>query len=397
MKRGFSTRQIIPGLFVCLILTGCTIGIVNQKEFTTDPPAASPAPASPTAQATALTSGGIFVANDPGLDSTWSEDLAMGDLDGDGDLDAFIANRDEASTVWFNDGTGIFRTNGIDLGNNFVISIALGDLDGDSDLDVFYANIDDNMVWLNDGTGIFYDSGQNLGHNEISFDVALGDVDGDGDLDAFVANAGEMYTSGRANDLWLNDGTGIFSKSSQSLGESDSRSVALGDLDYDGDLDAFVANGLDQANKVWLNDGQGTFSEFQSLGNQDSRSVALGDLDGDGDLDAFVTNGSSQGDTVWLNNGTGSFIGTQSLGRLGYASLGDIDGDGDLDAFVANSGANAVWLNDGNGIFSHGGQSLGSADSQRVTLGDVDGDGDLDAFVANHDQVNMLWLNQQVR
>jgi hypothetical protein len=346
-------------------------------------------------RATVLGGSNSFFASDPGMDSTWSEDLRIGDLDGDGDLDIFVAHRDEASTVWFNDGTGTFSTNGIDLGSAFVIGIALGDLDGDSDLDVFFANIDANTVWLNEGTGIFSDSGQSLGCNEISYDVALGDVDGDGDLDAFVANLG-MYTSGRANDLWLNDGVGIFSKSSQSLGESHSTSVALGDLDNDGDLDAFVANRDDQANKVWLNDGLGAFSEFQSLGSEDSESVALGDLDGDGDLDAFVANGSSQGNTVWLNDGTGAFVGTQGLGRLGYTSLGDVDGDGDLDAFVAKNGANTVWLNDGNGIFSHSGQSLGSADSQRAALGDVDGDGDLDAFVANHNQVNIIWLNQRV-
>ena len=46
-----------------------------------------------------------------------------------------------------------------------------------------------NKVWLNDGCGKFSDSGQSLG-NANSHGVVLGDVDGDGDLDAFVANAG---------------------------------------------------------------------------------------------------------------------------------------------------------------------------------------------------------------
>ena len=65
-------------------------------------------------------------------------------------------------------------------------------------------------------------------------------------------------------------------------------------------------------------------------------------------------------------------------------SLGDVDGDGDLDAFVANSRTgNRVWVNDGSGIFTDSGQSLGDHYSHGVTLGDVDGDGDLDAFVAN--------------
>ncbi len=84
--------------------------------------------------------------------------------------------------------------------------------------------------------------------------------------------------------------TANFLDSSQSLGSSFSQSVTLGDVDLDGDLDAFVAND-GQANRVWLNDGSGTFTESsQSLGSSSSRSVTLGDVDGDGDLDAFVAN-----------------------------------------------------------------------------------------------------------
>jgi hypothetical protein len=132
--------------------------------------------------------------------------------------------------------------------------------------------------------GFFKDTGQNLGSSS-SFGVALGDLDGDGDLDAFVANAYQP------NKVWLNDGNGAFTDSGQSLGSSESWDVVLGDLDGDGDLDAFVANGYDGANKVWLNDGTGTFTDSgQSLGNSESYGVALGDLDGDGDLDAFVAN-----------------------------------------------------------------------------------------------------------
>ncbi len=246
--------------------------------------------------------------------------------------------------------------------------------------------------------------------------MSLGDLDGDGDLDAFVANKG-------ANRVWLNDGTGTFTDSGQSLGNYNSYGVALGDLDGDGDLDAFVTNSLNQPNRVWINQGgaqggtAGVFADSgQTLGDHYSYGVALGDLDGDGDLDAFVTNGVVRYDfganRVWINQG-GAQNGTagvfadsgQTLGDHDSkgVSLGDLDGDGDLDAFVVNwFEPNRVWLNQGGaqggmaGVFADSGQTLGGANNPRwhLALGDLDGDGDLDAFVANVEQPNRVWLNQ---
>jgi len=321
--------------------------------------------------------------------SLWAE---LGDLDGDGDLDAFVAN-DGANTVWLNDGSGYFTDSGQSLGNAYTTSVALGDLDGDGDLDAFVMNHGPNKIWLNDGNGIFSDSGQTLGSYD-GREVVLADIDGDGDLDAVLANY-----SNQPNSIWLNDGKGNFTDSGQALGNSKSHGVAVGDLDGDGDLDMFVSNREGQSNRVWLNDGNGSFSDSgQLLGSRDSAGVRLGDLDGDGDLDAFVTN-YNQPNIIWLNDGTGNF--TDSGQRLGTAKsrsvmLGDLDGDGDLDAFVANNGANRFWLNDGTGNFTADPQIIGNSSSQDVALGDLDGDGDLDAFVSNFlKQPNKVWLNNE--
>ncbi|MCH7702528.1 MAG: VCBS repeat-containing protein [Planctomycetes bacterium] len=71
-------------------------------------------------------------------------------------------------------------------------------------------------------------------------------------------------------------------------------SVAIGDLDGDGDADLVVANSSDDNVSVLLNNGDGTFAAhvLYGVGNGPS-SVAIGDLDGDGDADLAVVNAGS--------------------------------------------------------------------------------------------------------
>ncbi len=398
-------------------------------------------------QAATAGGSGVFEENGQTLGSATTWHVALGDLDSDGDLDAFVTNLQDAglplpnSRVWINQGgqqggvVGQFVDSGQLLENNRPHDLALGDLDGDGDLDVFIGNSSNrpNTVWFNQGglqngtEGLFSDSGQRLG-NSPTRGVALGDLDGDGDLDVFASNR-----NNQANRIWINQGglqggtAGQFQDSGQRLGSSGSFGVALGDLDLDGDLDAFVANHsplgssvlIGRPNLVWINDGSGTFIDTgQRLGDFPSRAVSLGDLDLDGDLDAFIANGRAN--RVWLNQGgvqggnAGQFVDSgQTLGLNSShdVSLGDLDADGDLDAFVANTSLqpSIVWINQGGtqggttGAFSNNGQSLGNADSRGVALGDLDNDGDLDAYVANFGVTNggtgvanRVWLNQNV-
>jgi hypothetical protein len=265
-------------------------------------------------------------------------------------------------------------------------------------LDAFIVNVlQQSMVFWNDGFGYFSLSGQSTWPFE-NRDAAIGDLDGDGDLDAFVvASQGGCCDT---NQVYLVDEFGIFyctGQGSLTFGKYNSFGVALGDLDGDGDLDAFVAN-YGEPNKVYFNDGLGIFSDAgQSLGLDNSYDVGLGDLDGDGDLDAFVVN-DGEPNKIYLNDGSGSFSDSgQVLGNdnsTGIA-LGDVNGDSYIDAFVTNEGqANRIYLNDSLGVFADSGQELGLNDSFSVDLGDVDGDGDLDAAVANrYAQPNKLYFN----
>ena len=92
-----------------------------------------------------------FVDSGQKLGNRISNSVALGDLDGDGDIDAMVANILQPNTVWTNDGTGTLINSGQTLGNAFSLSVALGDLDGDSDLDGMVANQNQpNTVWTND-------------------------------------------------------------------------------------------------------------------------------------------------------------------------------------------------------------------------------------------------------
>lgn len=344
--------------------------------------------------------------------------MALGDLDGDGDLDAIEAGSnwiDDSESVWLNDGLGNLspHPNKPTFGGGNSHDIALGDLDRDGDLDAVVANADDEpqTVWLNGGEGTMtYGSGSLRPHPTApdfgagaSYDVALGDLDGDGDLDAVVVNFGEPET------VWLNGGAGDFSPhpTTPTFGGGHSTGIALGDLDGDGDLDAVVVRQYDdRANTVWLNDGLGNLYAHPitpAFGDGESEDVALGDLDGDGDLDAVVANGHGYPEeTVWTNDGWGNFsphptTPTFGLGNSTGISLGDLDGDGDLDAVVANTSGqeNTVWMNDGAGNFSpHPITPDVGSFSTAVALGDLDGDGDLDVVFGNCEEPNTVWLNQ---
>lgn len=352
-------------------------------------------------------SGGVsFVDSGQRLGDMPSECVDLGDLDGDGDLDAIVANRRHFQ-VWVNDGNAVFAE-GQQLTKN-ISGLKLGDLDQDGDLDVFTVDTESNAaIWFNDAAGSFT-SVQRITEEANGNSVALGDVDLDGDLDAFIAR-------NELNTVWLNDGQGKFVDSGQRLGTNHlvndfSIDAILADLDGDRDLDVFevIYGGL---HRVWFNDGEGNFTDSGqeiNVGSEHSHGVALGDLDLDGDLDAFVTITSLIAFQVWFNDGHGIFQNTgQGLpsSNAQDVDLGDLDDDGDLDAFMVNTGSsdqgsgNTVWLNDGQGIFYDSGLRFGHSYSLDIALGDLDGDGDLDVFVANSffshssvDKSNRVWLN----
>ena len=239
------------------------------------------------------------------------------DVDGDGDLDLFVAFRDRPNALFRNDGghfTDIAKEIGLADPRKSVGAVWF-DADEDGDLDLYVANMDGdaNGLFLNDG-GRFTDAAERAGlawggrapRDEANGTVrpCAADVDGDGRFDVFTANYGP-------NGLFLNRGGLRFEDVSKAWGVAiDSRydTCAFADFDHDGRLDFYVngtvTGGVSYRDYLFRNTGHGfeDVTPANVLALNADHGVAWADFDGDGDLDLALTGAQKDGTHALLRN-----------------------------------------------------------------------------------------------
>jgi hypothetical protein len=364
---------------------------------------AGPAPAGPAFE----DRSSDIAENDP---RRFTMDAAAGDVDADGDADLVLAVEFRPNVLLLNDGAGRFRPAPAEMlpaPPRDSEDAALADFDGDGDIDLAVVSEDDerNEFYLNDGAGGLAPHHARLPVAGVSNGLAVADVDGDGDFDIVIGNNGP-------DRLLLNDGAGRFRVSAGLPEDSDvTQDVALADLDGDGDPDLVFAN--EGPERILINDGTGRFADEtaerlpgQGAGGE-TRDVAVADLDGDGDPDLVLSNVAlflalDPQDRIWINDGTGHF-GDETDARL-PADTGstmttharDLDGDGDLDLVQARFGdvSGRSWKtpmralrNDGRGRFVDDTAALlpagAAGNGMHVEPLDADGDGTTELFFAS--------------
>ncbi len=374
---------------------------------------------------------------------------ALGEFNGDGILDWFAIAPDGWPVVFPGqaDGKGFQRSNAMISRSarfTFPQCAATGDVDGDGDLDVFvaqyktpygggqmptpYYDANDGFpaaLLLNDGTGRFVDgtlqAGLGAKRNRRTYSASCVDWDRDGDLDLMV------ISDFAGIDLYENQGQGRFKEVTDHLGKtrhSFGMSHAVADFDGDGALDIYMvgmgsttarrlaglglgekgfehldaAPDMGYGNRLFLGNGQGRFAQASYNDRLARTGWSWGcspwDFDNDGDRDLYVANGmlsarSAQDycTTFWRHDiRDGISTETLLMQEVYNRCMKGLGKEVSWNGYEHN----ALLLNEGEGLYLNVGYLMGVGfefDSRSVVASDLDGDGRTDLIVVQMDQL----------
>ncbi|MGX1928505.1 VCBS repeat-containing protein [Flagellimonas sp. 2504JD4-2] len=261
-------------------------------------------------------------------------------------------------------------------------SLAVGDVDGDGNEDVFVggARGQSGIIYTHRGQGQLSKTAQGALETDSSYEdtaAAFFDADSDGDLDLIVGSGGNEVGKERTYRprLYLNNGNGKFSKSSQSLPSAfkNISTISTSDFDADGDIDVFIGSrnivgvyGLDPNHILLENQGNGEFTDATERLGYDLKDAGMVthslwvDMDGD-EKEDLVTVSEWGTPKIYKNSGRRISKLDTSLDTLNgwwnIVEAADLDNDGDYDLVLGNQGENLhytpkeghpmkMWIND---------------------------------------------------
>ncbi len=221
--------------------------------------------------------------------------------------------------------------------------------------------------------------------------LAVGDIDNDGDTDVFYSSNGSHYLFqnefGRYDNI-INTANIVINGNVQSS--------SLADYDNDGHLDILILK--EKGVQLFMNVSEGKFKDVSRTAFAEHKEISATaclnlDIDHDGDLDLFL---GGKSDLVFRNNGNGTFKNVTTSMEFGEnstisrdADLGDFDDDGDIDLFVTREdGNNILYSNLRRGRFSDVTAEAGifaMQSSGSSAIGDYNNDGYLDIFITSLD------------